>query len=50
MNVIEREEDEEDAEEEREQKRRREGFATERIASRRTVFFFQVQVVDYPES
>lgn len=40
MNVIEREEDAEDAEEEREQKRRREGFATERIASRGTVFLF----------
>lgn len=41
MNVIEREEDEEDAEEEREQKRRREGFATERVASRGTVFLFR---------
>lgn len=42
MNVMEREEDEEDAEEEREQKRRREeGFATERIASRRTVLLFR---------
>lgn len=43
MNVIEREEDEEDAEEEREQKRRRrrESFATERIASRGTVFLFR---------
>lgn len=42
MNVVEREEDEEDAEEERERKkRRREGFATERIASRRTVFLFR---------
>lgn len=40
MNVIEREEDEEDAEEER-KKRRREGFATERIASRGTVFLFR---------
>lgn len=40
MNVIEREEDEEDDEEEREQKRRRESFATERIASRGTVFQF----------
>lgn len=41
MNVIEREEDEEDAEEEREKKRRREGFATERIASRGTVFLLR---------
>lgn len=42
MNVVESEEDEEeDAEEEREQKRRREGFATERIASRGTVFLFR---------
>lgn len=41
MNVIEREKDEEDAEEEREQKRSREGFATERIASRGTVFLFR---------
>lgn len=41
MNVMEREEDEEDAEEEREQKRRRKGFATERIASRGTVFLFR---------
>lgn len=41
MNVMEREEDEEDAEEERERKRRRGGFATERIASRGTVFLFR---------
>lgn len=42
MNVIEREEDEEDAEEEeRKERRRREGFATERIASRRTVLLFR---------
>lgn len=41
MNVIEREEDEEDAEEERKKGRRREGFATERIASRGTVFLFR---------
>lgn len=40
MNVIEMEEDEEEAEEEREQKRR-EGFATERIASRGTVLLFR---------
>lgn len=41
MNVIEREEDEEDAEDEKKKRRRREGFATERIASRRTVFLFR---------
>lgn len=42
MNVIEREEDEEDAEEEeRKKKKKKKGFATERIASRRTVLLFR---------